>query len=118
VGEALESRRSQAGRIRLEAVIAREVVVTHQEGDEASTSPIALGEIGGVSTVPDRDAVVESADPLCGLGQQFEILRRQRLRSVGASQLLESLAPRVTLECLATGGKLVLPAVPHWLLFG
>ncbi len=95
-----------------------EVVVAHQEGDEAGTSPIALGEIRGVSTVPHRDAVVEPADPLRGLGQQLEILRRQRLRSVGAAQLLEGFAPRVTLERLAAGGKLVFRVAPHWLFSG
>ena len=76
------------------------------------------GEIGGVSTVPHRDAVVEPTDPLRGLGQQLEIRRRQRLRSVGAAQLLEGFAPRVTLERLAAGGKLVFRVAPHWLLSG
>jgi len=46
-----------------------------------------------------------------GLGQQLEILRRQGLRQVGTAQLLERLAPRVTLERLAASGKLVFPAV-------
>src|SRR4030095_13748967 len=84
-----------------------------EESQETGTAPITAPEIDRVRALPHRDAVVEPADPPCGLGQPLEILRRQGPRQVGGAQLLERLAPRVTLERLTASGKLVFPAVPH-----
>ena len=87
--------------------------VAQKESQETGTAPITAPEIGRVRALPNRDAVVEPADPPRGLGQQLEVLRRQRLRQVDGAQPLERLAPRVTPERLAARGKLVFPAVPH-----
>jgi hypothetical protein len=99
--------------VRLRGLALGEVFVAQKESQETGTAPITAPEIGRVRALPHRDAVVESADPPRGFGQQLEILRRQGLRQVGGAQLLERLAPRVTLERLAASGKLVFPAVPH-----
>ena len=99
--------------VRLRALALGEVVVAQKESQETSTALVTALEIGRVRTLPNRDALVEPPDPLRGLGQQLEILRRQGLHRVGGAQLLEGLAPRMTPERFAAGSKLIVSAVSH-----